>query len=676
MPGLILFLSCTGLCAWRVASVLAIREPEPPTRLEYGAWIGILGVGFWSAQGHLLALVGRFSRGGLLAASLTLLVFVMMTSRRLLPIAAVAPRSVAGRAVRFRRMLRRPIAAATLLPLALLSLAVTYSTAALWVLPVSNHDALSYQFPKAMWLVNTGAFGLYPSVDLRITYSPDNYEMLVATVLMFLRSDRLTGLITPAALLLFLAASFILFKRVWRKNEPALFSVALMLASPVLFLHLTAHKNDILMAAFTTNAFVWLGRYAVAGGTGSAVVGIVALALAAGTKFHGLFVVLAACVLWWRAWRQGLWRPAPMVALFQSVGAALLFLSLGSAQYIANAVATGQLTGIIQSPTPNAMNTVAYPAYWQVPRFIWMFLTAPLFTEGQYFTVPWSGETWFWPAYELYFSHYGVHISILILLLPLGVWWSTRHLDRQARTELAGISLAAAVLIALNLVLGLRPYGGFAFIPRFLFFALPVLLVWTWCPAVIYLRRSRGPTSLALAASVLIPIFYIGVTVTRDGFSPLRYVADLWESPQLRRAIFHTNWRAATVLDSVARADAVVAIDAGYDGWTYPLFGEGLSRKVEMIPEQPGPYQPGPEVDWVAIDRGFSIVWGHPAFQSMNLARRFIDRGPLTEVDQRVYRSLHQNLDFKQVYFFPSRFQAIFRRVRPRVAATSIAGLE
>src|SRR4029079_3183292 len=136
---------------------------------------------------------------------------------------------------------------------------------------------------------------------------------------------------------------------------------------------------------------------------------------------------------------------------------ALLFLALGSVQYLANLAKTGLVTGIFQSPTPNALNTLMYPAYWQVPRFTWMFLLAPFTTEGQYFHVPWSGETWFWPAYELYFSHYGMHVSLLLLLLPLGVWRSRQLLDERVRRELTVMSLAAVIMIALVAMIGLRP---------------------------------------------------------------------------------------------------------------------------------------------------------------------------------------------------------------------------
>ena len=666
MLSLVLFLSCTGFCAWRAASLLALREPEPLTRVERGVWIGVFGLALWLAQGTLLSLAGRFRAGTLLGFSLLLLVAVLAVTRHH-PLVVSWPSRPSGADLRrrFRLALRHPVTLGTLLPLTVVGLCLIYSVAALSVLPVSNHDALSYHFPKAVWLTTTGGFGLYPSQDLRVTYFPGNYEMLVATFLTFLRSDTSTGLITSASLLLFLASSFSLFKRVWLDASLASLAMPMILASPVLFLHTTAHKNDILSAAVTFNALMWLGRYAVHGGVGSAIVGVVSLALAVGTKFHGLFLVLASTVLLWRAWRNGVWRPKPAAAMLQVVCVLAVFLSLGGVQYAANFIASGRVTGIQQVATPNAMNTVAYPAYWQVPRFIWMFLAAPLLTRGQYFRVPWSNTTWFWPAYELYFSHYGLHVSLLILLLPLSVWWTRRQLDATIRAELTGVSISAVVLVGLNLLIGLRPYGGFAFIPRFLFFALPVLLVWTWCPGVKYLQQIRPRSSLPLAASLVIPIVYIGITVTEDTFSPFEYVELLWRAPESRREIFRSSWRAASVVDHLAQPDATVAIDSGYDGWTYPLYGARISRAVRVILEESDPYIPEPEVQWVAVDRAFSKIWGHPDFQDMSLASRYLDQGPLPERETRVYRSLAQNPDFKLVYFLPQFFQAVFQRVRP-----------
>jgi hypothetical protein len=216
------------------------------------------------------------------------------------------------------------------------------------------------------------------------------------------------------------------------------------------------------------------------------------------------------------------------------------------------------------------------------------------------------------------------------------------------------------ILVALNMMIGLRPYGAFAFIPRFLFFALPVLLVWTWCPGVKYFQQIRALSWLPLAASLAIPIAYIGITVTRDRFSPLEYVELLWRAPERRREIFHSPWRAASFVDRVAPPDATVAIDSGYDGWTYPLYGAALSRKVEVILAEPGPYVPGPDV-WVARIADFDRL-GHPDFQRSPDA---IGRLRVRLDDRRVYESLLKNPEFKRVYFYPTRLQAVFQRVRP-----------
>ncbi len=232
MPGLILFLSCTGLCAWRITTVLASREPEALTRIERGVWIGVMGFGIWLAQGHLLSLFGRFEPNALVITSLATLASVLLGSRRLLPIAPTR-QVIAERIARSRFSLHHPIALDTVLPFALVTAVVIYSVAALLVLPVSNHDALAYHFPKAMELVTTRAFGLYPSQDWRIPYSPGNYELLVATILTFLHADWATGLITSGALLLFLTTSFTLFKRAWQDTRSAILAAAMMLASPV-----------------------------------------------------------------------------------------------------------------------------------------------------------------------------------------------------------------------------------------------------------------------------------------------------------------------------------------------------------------------------------------------------------------------------------------------------------
>jgi len=657
MLGLTLFLLCTGFAAWRASGLLALRQSAPVTTCERAVWVGVLSLALWLAQGWLLAISGRFDARSLLATSMLALALAAASTWTL------GSRMTWGGVL---GALRSPVRLNILLPLAPVALWLIYSFAALWVLPVSNHDALSYHFTKSAWLAITGKFALYPSQDLRVTYFPGNYEMLAATCLVFQRSDTSTGFITWASLVLYLVTSFTLIRRVWGSSSMAALTLSMLLASPIVLLHSTAHKNDILMAGLTLNALFWLSRAATRGGYGSAAVGIVSACLGLGTKFHGLFLVPVSVYLLWRSWRNGVWHPARRTLLHGALLVAT-FALLGGAQYAANMISTGQVMGIEQVPTPNAVNTVAYPALWQVPRFVMMFLAAPLLTSGMYFRVPWSGELWFWPAYELYFSHYGLHVSLLIVSLPFIIRSTMRRLERDMRSEVATLSSAAAMLVLFNLLMGIRPYGAFSFIPRFLIFALPILFLWTWCPLVRELELRRL-SWVSLAAALAIPVAYMGTTVQKDGFAPYRYIEWLWLRAEGSRATHHSNWRAGLVLDHIAPPQAVVAVDVGYDGWTYPVFGASLSRQVRLIPEAPGPYVPEPDIEWVVVDHAFPIIWGHAEFHSMNQAARYLDHGALTGTDRRVFQSLIRNADFELAYHHPRMFQAVFRRVRPAPA--------
>ena len=327
------------------------------------------------------------------------------------------------------------------LPFVLAGAWIAYSAVALRVSPVSNHDALSYHFPKAVRLATSGAFALYPSRDQGAAFFPGNYEMLVATFMTFLRSDTATGLVTSASLLLFAATAMALFRRVWRDRAPAALALAMLFGSSFLLLHATAHENDILMAAVTLNALVWLGRFAARGGRGSGVIGLTCVSLAAGIKFHGLFLVLASGVLLWRAWRDGRWQPTPREAGLQLAGAATLFALLGGVQYNC------------QSRDDRASfrhRTVSHRERNERCGVPGLFSGAavPMDVPGCAFPdrraiLPRRALEWrnlVLAGVQLSFSHYGGHITVLILLLPVGIRWARRELDATARSELAGVS--------------------------------------------------------------------------------------------------------------------------------------------------------------------------------------------------------------------------------------------
>ncbi len=663
MFGLIFFLVCIAGSAWKLALVLAGGESASLSFVDRSTWTGILGLALWLAQAWVLSLLGHFRPSMLLLFSiLVFLATMVLTWSYLLKCSKIIRFNKSLNFVEYDKL--------QLVAIFCVSSWFIYSILALAVIPPCNHDALSYHFPKAVMFALSGKFSLNASNDFRVPYFPSNYELLVATFMTFLHGDQATGLITNFSFLMLLATSFGLFSRIWKNNLLTWTAVTILLASPVLLLHTTAHKNDLLMTILTLNALVWLGRYSRRGGFGSAVIGILSLGMAMGTKFHGLFIALASILFLWQAWRRGIWRPTFAVGCLQLILVLGTFLLLGSVQYVANLSATGHLMGLTQTPVPNGMNTIAFPAFWQLPRFFWMLLTAPLFIRGQYFIIPWNGEMWFWPGYGLFFSHFGIHISGLIILLPFSIRKVKKMLSTEIYNELVTISLMALVLVLTNCLIGLRPYGSFCFIPRFILFGLPFLLVWTWCPWALQLVEKRNWGWIPSILSIAIFSSYTVATVKLDEYTPFRYVEYCWFHPEMNREIYHCDWRAASVIDRSLPDDASVAYDGGYDGWTYPLYGRHLSRKVSLILQKNGPYIPGPDVGWVAIDYSFIKVWGNPLLQCMNQTNIYFLQGTLSTMDRRVFDSLQHNPDFKLVYFLPDQFQAVFRRIHPALAQT------
>src|SRR5207237_1056540 len=129
-----------------------------------------------------------------------------------------------------------------------------------------------------------------------------------------------------------------------------------------------------------------------------------------------------------------------------------------------------------------------------------------------------------------------------------------------------------------------------------------------------------------------------------DTYAPLSLVVAVFGEPKAKRALHTWTVRAARWVDAYAGPDDIVAFDAAFDSWVYPAYGANLSREVVFLHPDGGPVTVPPDVQWVAIDRGWSCVFGHPLFVdfSEELWQKYIFRGaPLPEY-LVVYRQLLQ----------------------------------
>jgi hypothetical protein len=292
---------------------------------------------------------------------------------------------------------------------------------------------------------------------------------------------------------------------------------------------------------------------------------------------------------------------------------------------------------------------------WQVPILL---LEAP-FGKPNGVWVPWRHEWWYWPRYELFFSNFGVLLTLLVVALPFCVLRYRRQIDDVTRRERTALSSASVIAFFIILPVQFRPIGFFGEFPRYLAFVVPVIAAWLVAP----LMRELAGRAQRLAFILLWLIFgVVAVDVAaHDRFSPFAYAVWASEHPGTR-ALWFRSLRAALVVDRFAGPHDTVAVDGGFDTWIYPAMGVDRTRRIVFLrPGQPIPH----EAQWVMIDRSWSKVWGHPQFRDLGQYWSLAGKGTPTEADTRVLRTLLRDREHWQLVFYdPGQNQAVFHRRR------------
>jgi hypothetical protein len=554
------------------------------------------------------------------------------------------------------------VAIAALTPLAL------WLAFILWrgfVLPPLSHDALAYHLPKAVMILRAKGYQFFDVPDPRIASSPANYELLLSSILALDGSDRVTEWLSTLAFVYLLLLSAAQAERWWGRGLHVVASMLLVAGLPIALLQSGADKNDLLASAFYLAAFLWAARWHTSPSRVSAAHVVIALALGAGTKVQGAFpcavVAAMAGASGLRRLRAGT-RPS-LRDLSIVVGiAAAAFVLLGGTVYVGNLKHFGSPFG---SPAM-AQQQVGYGDYGNLWAFPYLLLTVPFSSNPQAVWVPWRHEYWFWPRYEIYFSHYGAPLTLLVVALPIAVWRYRKRSSENERAERAFASIAVLATFALLLPTKIRPLGFFAGFPRYLLFAVPVAVNWTLVPLLRELFASPAATRKAAAYALLagcdaILLVHGVVYAQSDTFAPLSYALEMAEHPGSRHVHFAT--RASNMVDEIAAPNDAIAVDASFDTWLMPLYGAHLTRPVVFVPPGPGPVSIPPEVKWVVVDRSWNAIWGHPDFMDMGQFMRYLGRGRPSEEDLRVVRALSRDPRFKLLGYRRGDNQALFERV-------------
>jgi len=622
-------------------AVWPARSEGGPGTFERITMIATIAAAIWLASTWILALLHQLTFVALcIRAAIAAAIALVLAARRL-------------RAWQWKwSKLDRPTV--ILLVVALLPL-LFWVELMLWrgaVVPPLSHDALSYHLPKAVLFARSEGFRYLTELDARARNIPANYELLLSEWIVTQQSDRYTEWPSMLFYLLLVIACGALAERWWNgKLLPALVTMMFAAGIPVLLLHSGAHKNDSMVAFFTVAAMVFGGRWLRSRDLAALVLLIAAVALGLGTKpqVAGLALFLAPFVL------VPFFRTLDLkkiAAVF--VFGLTAFLLLGGAVYVVNMLEERAVVGDA-SKRESVINYGDWRNLWQGP---YVLLAAPFVPNGYELPVPWESRPWFWRRDEIYFSHLGLPFAICVMLMPFGLWrWS----KSEGAYERGAITIAALLAFVLMLPVTFRPHGMYAIsLPRYALFLVPIVFGWTVAPLAA--MRDRHAKQL-LAVATLSFIAYAGFTALHDRFVPIDFAIWAREHPGTRFIPFDSG-RAASVVDRLAGPTEKVAVDMSYSSWIHPAFGADLARPVFFIPPGDGPPQIPADAQWVAIDRGFSIIWEAEGLNDLSQAHGMLQRGQPRPEDLRVRRALLKDPRFQLVYARRGSNQLVFRRVR------------
>lgn len=531
------------------------------------------------------------------------------------------------------------------------------------VLPVASHDALAYHLPKAVLLERAGGYEYFAAPDPRISGFGFNYELLLADLLILGKTDAYTEWVGTVSYLLLLLAAAALAERWWRSRPlPTMAAVIATASAPILLLHSGAHKNDLLIAFFGLCALLWGGRWVVQGGRIPMMLLILALGVGFGTKTTiAAFGLALAPFLLYRFVRCVRAGAINVRDLALTAACAALTIVLGGGFYIvvnylhlSNAAA-----GTSMTRTAGQALIITYGDWhnlWQVP---YLLLTIPFSSTPQGVWVPWRNEHWFWPHYEIYFSHYGRLTTLLVLGAPFIAWRFRTKSEASRRRERAVTVAASLLAIAIMLPTVFRPVGFFGAFPRYFAFIVPVIASLVLPPLVGAVTRR-----LAYVVLTALTVVFCLEAVTyaeHDRFAPLAYAVWASEHPGTRY-IYFNPYRAGSIVDRLAAPEDKIAVDGAYDTWVYPAYGANRTRPVVFLTKGATPDQVPTDAKWVMIDRSWDKLWSNPNLTDLG-QMKYIGRGTPTVDDVRLINALRRDPRFKLAFENPATNQAVFERI-------------
>jgi hypothetical protein len=405
-------------------------------------------------------------------------------------------------------------------------------------------------------------------------------------------------------------------------------------------------------------AAVWAARWATLGEVPPLVLALAASAMAIGTKPTAAILPLAFAPALVTRMASSRGKRTSVAQLLRwstvALGAGLL---LGGAAYLENLIVLHRPIGVIPGS--------GYGDWKNLWLFPFLVFARPLSSIDASW-VPWLHEYWFWPEWDLFFSHYGLPATLALFVLPFAIA-RYRTSGRSRERLLASLAIVLVFFFALPARTPTPPIGFFQGMARYTFFLPPVIFAWTVAPAIRELASTkvrRWTTAVVAGLAVLYMQTAIQAAV-HDAYVPFDFVLAVDEHPELERTVRTWSLRAASWVDQNAGPDDVIAFDASFDGWIYPAFGKEQRRTLVYLHSDRGSVTIPDSAKWVVVDRSWHSVFGNPNFKTMSLTnwRNYIFKGGPAPDDIAVFHQMRQDSRFRMVYRDKTANQAVFVRI-------------
>lgn len=530
---------------------------------------------------------------------------------------------------------------------------------------VEEFDALSYHFPKAVEIMRAHTVPHVISGDFRLSYFPWNYELLLADALILTPGDGFTFLIPLAAYLGFLASVHSVFRRCWptSPSQDLIAGLAIVAATPILILHITANKNDVLTVFLQVEFLLWFTHWCLNGDLRSMGLAFGSFVLMLGTKTSALFLGPAALFMLWhhrKAWSPPL-RTSAVRPWHLAGTAVLIFFLLGGGWLVLNFRWSGNPLGACAwAGGISSFEANAAPRYTGIAN-LWHF---PLMLFGKPFSsnelgawAVWDGRYWFWPTYRIVYGHFGWLCSALLILLPFSRAL-TRGVDDSARTFRLHLSLGLISFVLFCLPQQYRVDGMFCGMPRYMLCIPLVIAIWTSVPLLGWLRRKGWPFlhGLIVLGTLAYAMAQHWIYFKRDEARPFALFVHELLNAAPREPILMSE-----ILDRIAKPKDVVALDGGFGALFYPAYGTQLDRPLHFLKPDPKRVSIPADTKWVLIDRSWNSGWSHPGATTAADFWGPITPRPTTE-DLALLAQLRRDPDWELIVINPPLVQAIFRR--------------